>query len=329
MPIGIDLRRLLPDPTQTTLLDVLRARGVPSEQILAIARQAGQPGLLEALGRPQIPSTDPLIGQARVNPPISPFLGQAPQGALASLLEAAMTVPQSFPGFSPEMLRAKVSATNLIPEIQKPTPFPSVGTDVEAVSLELTAKPFQFTSQPERAMVNRVVQERALERARALTEASTGAKATQKAKEKFGPPIATLEELERQANVVFTATGPISRLLKAPETAAGVLLQADPAMVQFESLKGGTLATFVRVFGDVGALSEGDIQRAKNLMPKLLPVPDTREVALGKLKQLRDLIQEISRRSALPADQAITPVGTTKDGKPIIQLPDGRRMVVE
>ena len=350
-----DPRGLFPDRTQATILDVLRARGVPSEQEIGVLSR--QPSILEALARPTIPQTLP--GGFGVNPPVSPFIGNTPQGILASLLEAARTVPQTFQGFSPEALRRTVPATNLLPQVPaalpgvgteaelvaqarfglpfaklptaqrasvlKETQIPKVGTDVESVALEIYDAPFSGLNKPERANVQQELQKRRIE----LAQAQAGVRTAAESKKRFTPALATLEELERQAGTVFSATGPLSRILRAPQAQIGVLLQADPAMVQFEALKGGTLATFVRIFGDVGALSEGDIDRAKNLMPKLLPIPDTREVALGKLKQLRKLIQEISQRGALPQGQAVTPLGTTEDGKPVILLPDGRQMVID
>ena len=65
----------------------------------------------------------------------------------------------------------------------------------------------------------------------------------------------------------------------------------------YESLKNGVLANVVRTFGERGTLTDQDIARAKALFPKLYPIPDTREVALGKLKQVDELLNEIWNRS--------------------------------
>lgn len=123
---------------------------------------------------------------------------------------------------------------------------------------------------------------------------------------------AILSKLETLADKVFIAKSPLERFMKAPKTAAGLVTQSDSDVVLFNTLKEGILANIVRTFGERGTLTEGDIGRARALLPKIWPIPDTREVALGKLKQLRDLIAEIEQRNT-----GITTSGTSPSSGPL------------
>jgi len=42
--------------------------------------------------------------------------------------------------------------------------------------------------------------------------------------------------------------------------------------------------------GESGALAQGDVDRALGLLPRVFPLPDTKEVATEKLAALREII---------------------------------------
>ena len=114
--------------------------------------------------------------------------------------------------------------------------------------------------------------------------------------------LAIIENIDRQIKEAMKAgttfpSGPLSRILGTTRAAKGVYLQADPKLVRLHSQVGGTLALLVRSLGEVGTLSEGDIQRARNLMPTFAPVPDTAAVIQEKLDGLRELVQEVASRT--------------------------------
>src|SRR5690606_9466692 len=58
----------------------------------------------------------------------------------------------------------------------------------------------------------------------------------------------------------------------------------------YEDRVRSSLAPIVRLFGETGALAEGDVQRALGRLPRTFPLPDTREVAQQKLRRLREYI---------------------------------------
>jgi hypothetical protein len=73
---------------------------------------------------------------------------------------------------------------------------------------------------------------------------------------------------------------------------AGAALQTDPKAAQLESLLGGTLALYIRALGEKGTLAEGDVSRAKNLVPKLTDRSDVAWRKVGQLKQLFEKAQK-------------------------------------
>lgn len=105
-----------------------------------------------------------------------------------------------------------------------------------------------------------------------------------------------LGQLETTAKKIFTARGPLDRLLQIPKALWALYLQTNTDVVLYESLKNGVLANIVRTLGEKGTLAEGDIERARELFPTYAPVPDTKEVAEWKLRQLRDLMAEFEAR---------------------------------
>jgi hypothetical protein len=109
--------------------------------------------------------------------------------------------------------------------------------------------------------------------------------------------MALLDTMEGLADKVFKANSSIGRLGEVPRAMIAKKLQNDPTVALYESLKEGSLAKFIKGLGDVGAMTESDLERARNLVPSFYPIPDTRDVAMGKLKQLKQLFSDIEKRS--------------------------------
>ena len=81
------------------------------------------------------------------------------------------------------------------------------------------------------------------------------------------------------------------RLMTGVELAIDRAKQSNPDLNAYESFAKGTLAPLIRAIGEKGALSDKDIERALNLVPKtgdkLGELPDTSVVARQKMQQLR------------------------------------------
>lgn len=104
---------------------------------------------------------------------------------------------------------------------------------------------------------------------------------------------AVLGRLDELVNEVFPEGEFFERARAAPGLAATFVTQDDPNVALYESLRKGTLAPIIRAMGEKGALAEGDVQRAIELLPKLFPVPDSKEVAKRKLGQIREILSKV------------------------------------
>ena len=116
-------------------------------------------------------------------------------------------------------------------------------------------------------------------------------RADQKVDKQAQAAQATLKTLEELANPVFTGEEGIqNRLFDNAVNTWNRIGQTDKDLALFEAFSQGTVASLVRAVGEKGAQSNQDIQRGLNLIPTagdgITKLPDTREVALGKLKQL-------------------------------------------
>ena len=119
--------------------------------------------------------------------------------------------------------------------------------------------------------------------------------------------LAIVDNMEQQIQAIAQAgtkfpTGPLERIRAIPRTAKDVYLQANPQLVRVHRQVEGTLALIVRSLGEVGTLTDGDIERARSLMPTFAPIPDTEAVIRQKIEGLRQLIREVvSRTGTRPA----------------------------
>jgi hypothetical protein len=119
-----------------------------------------------------------------------------------------------------------------------------------------------------------------------------------------------LTKLGDLMNQVFPKHGGLGeRMRGAPSRLFGARTQYSPAAAQLESFINGTVAPIIRSFGEKGNLSETDVKRAINLMPK---ITDSADVAWGKFNNLIDLINNI-QRSAI-------------GGKPSMGLKPGKKL---
>jgi hypothetical protein len=145
--------------------------------------------------------------------------------------------------------------------------------------------------------------------------------------------LTLVDRMDTLADTLFTAKGPLDRIKQLPRTQWALAVQSDSNLVLFESLKEGVLSNIVRTFGERGTLTDQDIKRARAMLPNLtsgflgLGPPDTRAVALGKLRQLRELITEIDARSTTPGSSEPPPPRRngerTKLRGRLIRRPDG------
>jgi len=104
---------------------------------------------------------------------------------------------------------------------------------------------------------------------------------------------ATLDTLDKLVAPVFTGQeGITNRLFDDAVNTWNRIGQTDKDLALFESFSQGTVASLVRAVGEKGAQSNKDIERGLALIPSagdgFTQLPDTREVAQGKLKQLRE-----------------------------------------
>ena len=140
--------------------------------------------------------------------------------------------------------------------------------------------------------------------------------------------MSIVDRLNDQVNVLFTSAGPVERLVDSGSMNLQSWLQTEKGadFATYQALTEGVLSNIVRYFGERGALTDRDIERARNLLPKLLPVPDTREVATKKMDQLRELIMEISNRSGLaPGEKPYSGAATGLPPAAVAKLREGAK----
>jgi hypothetical protein len=101
-----------------------------------------------------------------------------------------------------------------------------------------------------------------------------------------------LEELAIGPKGVFNDVMPgmANRVASAVNFAIDMVDQKDPRAAQFKDLSEATLAPFIKFLGESGALADGDVQRGLGLLPRIWPLPDTKEVATDKLHSLREIV---------------------------------------
>jgi hypothetical protein len=104
--------------------------------------------------------------------------------------------------------------------------------------------------------------------------------------------LSQLENLAVGENGIFTNVQPgvVNRAASAFDFALDWLSQDNPDVSRFRDLSEGTIGSLIRSMGESGALSDGDVQRALGLVPRIFPIPDTGRVARDKIRDLRSIL---------------------------------------
>jgi hypothetical protein len=149
---------------------------------------------------------------------------------------------------------------------------------------------------------------------RAQREGNTTLTASQRAKlDTLKSTKVLLESVKKDIVGLNKIRDVTERFTGAPERYWAIQGQANPKAASAHSRIEGTLARLARSIGDeVGAMTEGDVERARKLWPVLTPgirfggpggmfpipqIPDTDAVVEQKFKDLNELIDEIVTRT--------------------------------
>jgi hypothetical protein len=108
-----------------------------------------------------------------------------------------------------------------------------------------------------------------------------------------GGIVDQLKTLATELNPQFAKT-PAQRVTKGGRLAVGAFLQSNQKAVEINRFKEGILSTLSRATGERGVLTDQDIARARNLLPRLT---DTAQTVEGNLKQLDILFNEFRNRA--------------------------------
>lgn len=128
---------------------------------------------------------------------------------------------------------------------------------------------------------------------------------------------AVVARLDALVDKVFDAEGFLGRLAAIGMKNIGRLLQTDEDAVLYTSFVEGTLAPLIRSLGEKGTLATEDVGRALKLVPTLsVTSVDKRSIARGKIKQLRDLLNDVERRVLVGAS------GFVETGDDVSKLSD-------
>jgi len=117
---------------------------------------------------------------------------------------------------------------------------------------------------------------------------------------------ATIDRLDELVGQIWPQEGDgLNWRLKAKaDFTKGRLEQSNRPLVEFEAFAKGTLAPLIRAVGEKGNLATEDIERALLLIPNTgqgMGLPDTPEVARGKMKQLRQWFDRAQGKEVEPS----------------------------
>ena len=128
--------------------------------------------------------------------------------------------------------------------------------------------------------------------------------------------LALVDKLEKDIGLsgATAPTDPVGRLWQTPYRLYEIYGQGNPKLAALHTRMEGTLALIVRSLGEVGTLTDQDIERARKLQPVLGPIPDTDAVIQEKISGLRDLVREVASRTGsrleTPAPRSTAPPTT-------------------
>ncbi|OFX03529.1 MAG: hypothetical protein A3E78_08215 [Alphaproteobacteria bacterium RIFCSPHIGHO2_12_FULL_63_12] len=158
--------------------------------------------------------------------------------------------------------------------------------------------------------------------------ATTAAKKIAEKRVELEPSYALLGRLDTLLSQIGLPKTATERVTASGRLQLGHTTQDNRALVLFESLKEGLVAAFARLV-EKGTMTDRDIARARALLPSVLPgvlpptLPDTEAIALGKLKQLRGLLDEITKRTTEAAPAFTVPAKAV----PAVTIPRGFKPV--
>jgi hypothetical protein len=129
-----------------------------------------------------------------------------------------------------------------------------------------------------------------------------------------------LGRLDTMVEKLFTEEG-ISGRVKSAGKNAMALLSQDTDAILYEALKEAALTNLTRTFGQTGVLTDKDIELVRNLFPAYAPrvgqpLPDMRSAAKAKMKQVREVVAEISQRKPVTQPGVGAPTAQPSLSKP-------------
>lgn len=114
---------------------------------------------------------------------------------------------------------------------------------------------------------------------------------------------AVVLKMEPLVNKIFTDTSLWERIKGKGENIKQKVLQSNPNVVLYDSLKNGMKAMIIKALGESGNLAEGDYERIDPLFPELgtkgMTLPDSKEIAKLKLNQLKSILESVTGGSSL------------------------------
>jgi hypothetical protein len=248
--------------------------------------------------------------------------GPAPQGtrgALQPFGEAMLAGQQAGDQFTADAMRAKLMQAQLA-QAQQGAPDPSAIREMQRLGYPLTpdgfkeynaaqAKPGTTITIGEK--LNEPIPIAQLDTVRLPNGQTPPIGTTYAEARQMGAQVLSAEDQKRtqQADQALGILNQISDLAVGPEgvfnnvmpglanRAASAIQfgldmieQKDPRASRFADMSQATLAPFIKFLGESGALAQGDVERALGLLPRIFPLPDTKEVATDKLAALREII---------------------------------------
>ena len=119
-------------------------------------------------------------------------------------------------------------------------------------------------------------------------------------------------QIEKAVDKLELGDNPASAAIRAAQLYIEARSKSNVNAVAYESLKEGLLAQLARATGEVGVLTDQDIQRARSLLPSF---NDTKETAKAKISQLRSFFSDLKK--------SIGPTGSSNPEENQITQPDG------
>ena len=99
-----------------------------------------------------------------------------------------------------------------------------------------------------------------------------------------------ISQIEKSIDGLDLANSPIYSIAKGSALNTQALLKTNTNAVAYKSLKEGLLAQLARASGEVGVLTDQDINRARSLLPTFF---DTKETAKAKIDQLKSFFADL------------------------------------